>query len=73
MFQDATLMLGGMSYDNADQNLDKCASVPRLTTVVADKLVLEYNLNFSSNDCVWPPVSVSTPVPSPNRNAVLVK
>ena len=69
----ATLMLGGIGNDNANPSLDKCASVPRLTTVVAYELVLEYNLNFSSNDCVWPPVSVSTPVPSPNRNAVLVK
>jgi hypothetical protein len=69
----ATLMVGGIGNDNANPSLDKCASVPRLTTVVAYQLVLEYNLNFSSDDCVWPPVSVSTPVPSPNRNAVLVK
>jgi hypothetical protein len=67
----ATLMLGGPGNDD-NSSFDKCASVPRLTTVVAYELVLEYNLNFSTNDC-GPPTLVSTPVPALTQSAVLVQ
>jgi hypothetical protein len=72
----ATLTLTGISYDGyggSGSNTDECSDQPRLTTVVANKLVLDQNLNFSVNDCVWPPVPVSTPVPALTQSAVLVQ
>jgi Flp pilus assembly protein TadG len=69
----ATLTLTGMGYDNADSTIDECSATPRFTTVVALQLVLHQNINFSTNDCNVPYASVSTPVTSPNRNAVLVR
>jgi hypothetical protein len=68
----ATLTLTGAGLDGSG-DIDKCSSVPRLTTVVANQISFHENLNFSTNDCQWPPVQVSTPVTSPNRDAVLVR
>jgi hypothetical protein len=69
----ATLTLDGIGIDQGGGVTDHCSAVPRFTTVVAYQLVLTENLNFSTNDCQWPPVPVSTPVPSVTKNAVLVR
>jgi Flp pilus assembly protein TadG len=69
----ATLTLDGIGIDQGGGVTDRCSAVPRLTTVVAYQLVLEENLNFSTNDCQWPPTPVSVPVPSVTKNAVLVR
>jgi hypothetical protein len=68
----ATLTLTGIGNDNPNPQFDECSTLPRLTAVVANKLVLNQNLNFSVNDC-GPPVPVSTPVPGFTQSAVLVK
>lgn len=70
----ATLTLNGLGYDGGPSApVDFCSSTPRFTTVVASKLVFEGDVNFSTNDCDPSHPAVSTPVSSPNRNAVLVQ
>jgi hypothetical protein len=70
----ATLMLKGTGVDQGGTQLDKCSSTPRLTEVVAYQLDFQENLNFDSDDCQWPPVTVSTvTIPNPIKDAVLVE
>ena len=55
------------------QETSYCSSTPRLTTVVAYKLVLDGNLNFNSDDCDWTWPNTPTPYKFPFQIPELIK